>query len=301
MLLVKLAVTVGLLGWLLTTVDAGEVANRLTTVGAPGAVGAVLALVMLVPATAMRWGVVQQAIGAPILPAQLIRLSLVGVFFNQILPTPIGGDAMRVWGARRLGLSLGKATSGVLLERAWGLGTLLLFTAPIWPWLLPETAPRMALAAGSTAMALIALLVGLAVLRHPPTRFTRRLPNVLVAFLDDARATTIPVSRMLAVLVWSVAGHAASMGAMAILAAAMGLALPPIDILIAVPIALLAAVVPISFAGWGVREGALVATLTALGATQADALALSVAFGLTHLPLALPGAVLWLVARDGRS
>lgn len=296
-LAVKLMVTIGLLGWLLASVDTHEVAGRLTAVGVAGVTGAVLALVMLVPATAMRWGVVQQAIGAPINPGQLIRLVLVGVFFNQILPAPIGGDAMRVWGAHRLGLTLGKATSGVLLERAWGLGTLLLFAAPIWPWLLPETAPRPMLAVLSVALALVGLAGGIAVLRQSPTGLSPRLPNALAVFLDDARATTLPTSRVLVVLLWSLAGHIASMGAMATLAVAMGLSLHPVDILIAVPIALIAAVIPASFAGWGVREGALVATLTTLGTTPADALALSVAFGLVHLPLALPGAALWLVGR----
>lgn len=292
-LALKLAVTVGLLVWLAAAVDLGEVRERLAAVGIPGALAATMVLAMLIPATAARWGVVQQAILAPLSGAALLRLTLVGLFFNQVLPAPIGGDAMRVWGAAHAGLPLGKATSGVLLERLWGLATLLLFAAPVWPWLLPSTTPRLALAAASTVAAVSALAGLLVVLRLAPAAFARRLPKPVLAVMDDARSTAWPPGRVLAILLWSLAGHIASMGAMATLAAAMGLPLGPAAIVVVVPVALLAMAVPASVAGWGVREGALVAALAGFGVPAADALSLSIAFGLILLLLALPGAVLW--------
>jgi len=300
-LALKAAVTLGLLGWLATEVDLREVRARLGAIGIPGAVAATLVLATLIPATAARWGVVQHAIAAPLALATLLRLSLVGLFFNQVLPAPVGGDAMRIWGANRAGLPLGKATSGVLLERLWGLVTLVLFAAPVWPWLLPEAAPRLGLAAASSFAAVVGLAGVLVLLRLAPTTIARRLPGPLRAILDDARATAWPPGRVLAVILWSLAGHVASMAAMATLAAAMGLAIAPLAIVVVVPIALLAAVVPASFAGWGVREGALVTALAGFGVPAADALSLSVAFGLVVLMLALPGAVLWMTGarRDG--
>ena len=290
----KVSITVGLLVWLATEVDLHEVRDRLGAIGIPGAVAAALVLAMLIPATAARWGVVQHAIAAPLSLATLLRLSLVGLFFNQVLPAPVGGDAMRIWGATRAGLTLGKATSGVLLERLWGLVTLLLFAAPVWPWLLPATAPRIGLAAASSFAAVVGLVGVLVVLRLAPSTIAVRMPKPILAVLDDARATAWPPGRVLAVILWSLAGHVASMAAMATLAAAMGLPVGPVAILVVVPIALLAAVVPASFAGWGVREGALVAALAGFGVPAADALSLSVAFGLVVLLLALPGAVLWM-------
>jgi len=292
-LTLKLAVTVGLLAWLASEVDLGEVRDRLAAVGIPAALAAAMVLAMLIPATAARWGVVQHAIAAPLPGAALLRLTLVGLFFNQVLPAPIGGDAMRVWAAARAGLPLGKATAGVLLERLWGLATLLLFAAPVWPWLLPATTPRLALAAASTVAALSGLVGLLVVLRLAPAAFARRLPKPVLAVMDDARSTAWPPGRVLAILLWSLAGHIASMGAMATLAAAMGLPLGPAAIVVVVPVALLAMAVPASVAGWGVREGALVAALAGFGIPAADALSLSIAFGLILLLLALPGAVLW--------
>src|SRR3546814_7064383 len=106
--LLKLAVTVGLLAWLASGVDLGQVRERLAAVGVPAALAATMVLAMLIPATAARWGVVQHAIAAPLPGPALLRLTLVGLFFNQLLPAPIGGDAMRAWGAARAGLPLGK-------------------------------------------------------------------------------------------------------------------------------------------------------------------------------------------------
>lgn len=292
-LVLKLAVSIGLLAWLASQVDLGDVRARLAAVGIPAALGAAMVLAMLIPATAARWGVVQHAIAAPLPGPALLRLTLVGLFFNQVLPAPIGGDAMRAWGASRCGLPLAKAASGVLLERLWGLATLLLFAAPVWPWLLPATTPRAALAIASTMAALSTLAGAIVVLRLAPAALARRLPKPVLAVLDDARSTAWPPGRVIGILLWSLAGHVASMGAMATLAAAMGLPLGPLAIVVVVPVALLAMTVPASIAGWGLREGALVAALAGFGIPAADALSLSVAFGLLLLLLALPGAVLW--------
>src|SRR3546814_10047170 len=88
--LLKLAVTVGLLAWLASGVDLGQVRERLAAVGVPAALAATMVLAMLIPATAARWGVVQHAIAAPLPGPALLRLTLVGLFFNQLLPAPIG-------------------------------------------------------------------------------------------------------------------------------------------------------------------------------------------------------------------
>lgn len=294
----KIAVTVGLLAWLGAQVDLGDVRDRLAAVGIPGAVMATLVLAMVVPATAARWGTVQHAIAAPLGVPALVRLSVVGLFFNQVLPAPIGGDAMRIWGARAAGLTLGKATSGILLERLWGLAALLLFAAPVWPWILPEAAPRAGLALVSAAVALGGFGACLYVLRVAPAALATRLPAALRAVLDDARATAWPPGRVLTVLLFSIAGLVASMGALATLSAAMGLPLGPAEIVVGVTVAMLVAIVPASFAGWGLREGALVATLATGDVSNTDMLSLSVAFGLVQLLLALPGAVLWMASQE---
>jgi hypothetical protein len=297
---IKLTVTLGLLWWLLSSVDSAGIADRIAEIGPLSLIVALMLLGTHLPALAARWGVICHAIGYPLRMGSLFRLSYVGVFFNQVLPAPIGGDAMRIWGAHQAGQPVGKATAGVVLERLWGLGTLVLFAAPLWPFLLDEGAPRIALSIASTLAAIAGTIGVLWIQRRAPAVLAQRVPSAIGVFLEDARATAWPPDRVLLLLLWSASGHIAAIACVAALAAAMGIAVGPLQILIVVPIVLLAAVVPLSFAGWGVREGAMVAALAQFDVPAADALALSISFGLVLLALSLPGALLFAVGSGSR-
>jgi glycosyltransferase 2 family protein len=50
--------------------------------------------------------------------ATLLKLVFVGLFFNQVLPTGVGGDAVRR--CSRLGVGLGDAIRSILLDPACG-------------------------------------------------------------------------------------------------------------------------------------------------------------------------------------
>ena len=55
---------------------------------------------------------------------------------------------------------------------------------------------------------------------------------------------------------------------------------------------------PISIAGWGVREQAMVTAFALIGVPGEGALALSILFGLIALLFGLPGGVVWLMSAD---
>jgi uncharacterized membrane protein YbhN (UPF0104 family) len=67
------------------------------------------------------------------------------------------------------------------------------------------------------------------------------------------------------------------------------------DCMVLTPLIVLAAMLPISLGGWGVREGAAILLFGLVGLTRSDALALSVVFGLCTVAVSLPGSVLWFV------
>jgi hypothetical protein len=73
----------------------------------------------------------------------------------------------------------------------------------------------------------------------------------------------------------------------------------PLACLALVPVVLLLSTLPISVAGWGVRETVMVSALGFAGAESSEAFALSILFGLALLALSLVGAIMWLV--QGRS
>jgi len=61
----------------------------------------------------------------------------------------------------------------------------------------------------------------------------------------------------------------------------------------------MAASIPISFAGWGVREGAMVVGLGFAGVSPSEALAISLLLGVTQFAIGLPGCAIWLFRRRG--
>jgi hypothetical protein len=80
---------------------------------------------------------------------------------------------------------------------------------------------------------------------------------------------------------------------------AMGLSLPVtfVHCLLIVPTSNLVQAIPISIAGWGLREGFFVFAFGQIGIPSSDALALSVLYGLISLLASLPGAVVWMTFR----
>jgi hypothetical protein len=59
---------------------------------------------------------------------------------------------------------------------------------------------------------------------------------------------------------------------------------------------MLATTLPISIAGWGVREGAMVAAFGLIGVSQEGAVVLSLLAGILAVVACLPGGLIWLMS-----
>ena len=79
---------------------------------------------------------------------------------------------------------------------------------------------------------------------------------------------------------------------------ALGLRVNLITYFAIVPPALVLTVIPISVAGWGVREGALVGLFSLIGADKTAVLMMSLLYGLTLIIVSLPGLVTYLKGRQ---
>src|SRR5436309_14228371 len=65
---------------------------------------------------------------------QATRFNLFGAFFNQTLPSSIGGDAVRLWLVARGGAGWRAATYSIFVDRAVGLIALAILIAATLPW-----------------------------------------------------------------------------------------------------------------------------------------------------------------------
>ncbi len=286
-----------LLFWLLATkVDLAAVGQALGD-ASPAWVGAALFFVSLQALLATgRWAVVCRTLGKALPFPTVLRFSLIGLFFNQCLPSTVGGDAVRAWLAQRAGLGLGAAVRSVLLDRLSGLGGLALITAAALPALLqrvdnPAVQAGIALSVAAVAALFVLVLVAD---RLPgfPVRF--RVAQALAGLGEGARSLMLRPRAATRVVGISLAVHLLVVATAYALARALGIAAGFVDCLVLVPPVILASAIPVSLAGWGVREGAMVAAFGFIGVAAYQALALSVAFGLVFMVIGIPGGVLWL-------
>jgi glycosyltransferase 2 family protein len=98
-----------------------------------------MALTMLVTVVqifigALRWREISQLCQAPLTDLQALRYNMIGAFFNQTLPSSIGGDAVRLWLVNRTGAGWRAATYSILTDRAIGLIALALIIVASLPW-----------------------------------------------------------------------------------------------------------------------------------------------------------------------
>ena len=83
-----------------------------------------------------------------------------------------------------------------------------------------------------------------------------------------------------------------------ILAVDLGIAISFLASFVLFPIVILFMLVPISIAGWGVREGAMVIFLGLVGISSESALAVSLLYGIILTIVGLAGGILWLIEKN---
>lgn len=292
-LLLKAGISVGLIVGLATRIDLDPLRDAFATLDpgwtalALGFLGAQLVL------AGLRWSWIHARLGQRLAARDAVELACVGQFFSQTLPSSIGGDAVRAILAGKRGLTAGQAAAGVILDRGLALIVLIALMALAAP-ILP--AREAAWLAGLALATLAALAAGL-FLAERVRRFlpSWRARDWAYGVADGLRAV-LTSPRLLAS---SLGVHLGVIAAFWALARALDV---PADFALcvaAVPPIVLLSTLPISLAGWGVREGAAIYVFGLAGIASGDALALSIAFGLAQIAVGLPGLVLWLKGKRG--
>ena len=299
---VKAGITVGLIWLVLRHVDLADTFVRVRSVSPLIAVGGLLLMLLLSLFCIIRWQIVMRQFGRMLGFGVTTRLFFEGLFFNQALPSTVGGDGVRIYRAFRAGLPLSAAINSVVLDRVLGLTSLMILAALAQP-LFYQRVDLLAARLSFTAVFVLAVsaILVLLLLGYMPAWFRRwKLARGLVTLSQAARQAFTTPSVVFPVTLLSIAGHLISVMVFYLLAVGLNLGVSFLDCLVMVPSVLLLATVPVSVAGWGVREGATVAAFGLLGVPAGGAAAASVLFGLGMAITALPGGLLWFLNADRR-
>lgn len=285
-----------LLAVLAYVVDVQEILDRLAGLEPVWVVAAVTLGVAQTLVSAWRWRYTAARLGLDLAFPTALAEYYLAIFLNQVLPGGVLGDANRAWRhagrSRREDRSAGPAVRAVVLERASGQ-VVIVGLAFLSAGFVAAEVDRVGLWIGTLAVGVVTLAAVVRVLQR-----TRRAASPLGQLARDAR-TAIFEREALGVQLGTSAVIVASYVLTYLCAArAVGIETPFTVLAPLVAPVLLAMLLPLSIAGWGVREAAAATLWGAVGLGMSDGVAISVAYGLVVLLGTVPGAV--VLALGGR-
>lgn len=282
--LLRLAVSITLLVALLQFVDATEIADRLTQLDLRWVALSLFLSVLQTMLLAWRWRFTAARLGVGMPYRHALGEYYLGVFLNQLLPGGILGDISRAWRHAVSSARTRAAVHAVILERLMVQAVMvavavasLAAIASLWPagagwgwWGLGV---------------LLAIAIGAIILR------LASLKAIIQPFAADARRAFLPAPVLVLQFGTATLVMAANLMLYIAAARALGSDIAVTTLLPLIAPVLLVMMLPISIAGWGVREAAaaLLWGLSGLGA--AEGVAIAVAYGVLFLLAALPGLI----------
>jgi glycosyltransferase 2 family protein len=299
LLLAKATTSILLLYFSLYWVNVSSLADRLARFQPGWMLLALLLMIAQVAVLAARWQKIATACGANLPFGPALQLSFIAAFFNQVLPSTVGGDGARIWFLARKGAGWARATYSVLIDRIVGVLMLALIVIACLPWtmkLIHDPMARLVLLVigfGAVAGGAIFLLMG--------TRFRRWLdPWPLTRHLSAASriAATLCASppSIGYVIACSITIHLITIVSAWCCIKAIAAPVSLAQVLFLLPPVLLVATIPISIAGWGVRETTMIAAFSFAGLAESDGLTLSLLFGAATFVVGLIGGLVWILS-----
>jgi len=306
----KLVVTVAVSAYVLWRAGLGDALETLASTEwryvALATTFAVLAMVLNVK----RWQMMLRGQGGPAPLASLVRLYLIAMFFNNVLPSRFGGDVVRAYGASIVATSKTRSVAAVFMDRLVGaisvllLGVLALVANPaVIPW---QFAQMLLVGLAISLVALGLLLVrsrllegfreaalGLANVSILGLRVRPKLEAAVDAIRSYSRARRL-VGRALAV---SMLANGLSIVNLYLYALSVRADLSLTEVAVVAPVVLAVGVLPLSINGLGTIELTFVILFGAMGVDSHVALAVALLRRFVLLALSLVGGLLYAIRR----
>jgi glycosyltransferase 2 family protein len=271
----------------------------------------VACFVLAIAMSTLRWRCVLQAMDVPSRFGSLFNTYLACQFVSSFLPSSIGGDAVRVTrlssqNTQPEAPDAPDAFASVVLDRMSGwliLPLLCLAGLAVNPALRQEgRSSRIAVTLSVVSLAALAVVIVVAASPRFGGRLTgrrgvARFFGAVHLGIDRLRHRPIAIAQVLgAALIYQLAVITAALLA----THALGIHIGPTALLAFVPAVAIVQVMPVSFGGLGVREGAFVLFLKPLGVAASHAVALGLALYAMQLISSLLGAPSLAVGQRSR-
>ena len=239
---------------------------------------------------------------------KIFEINVVSIFYSTFLPGDLAGGAVRWYRMAKPGGHRAEAFAAIVFERLIDTVVLVLFGIIFWFWNAP---PFGSPALDGIMLTLLVLLVGGTAFGLSPAAST--LVRATGALIPWLRAREVFLEKSEKVLVSVRMFRRLSPGGMALLAT-LTVMRHVLSVLLLVCFAIslgiviefsalgwirsfvnIVTMIPVSFAGLGIREGSLVMALQPYGVTGSQAVALSLFMFSLHLAFAVAGGLVEVV------
>ena len=287
----RAAFSIGLLAGLAWWLALGPVVSRLAQMRLGWVLLAGAISVVQVAVLAWRWRFTAGCLGVDLSYTAAWREYYLSIFLNQVMPGGVVGDVSRAWRQARVQPRqrepAGPAVRAVIFERL-SAQAVMTAVAVVSLLALPVTVNRGSrlVLFGAGAVAVLIVIAMVVWMRRQSS--AQSLVGQVLADLDAAHLSG-PVFAAQLVSAAIVVGT--YLGTYLTAARAVGMDTPQPVLLPLVAPVLMSMLIPVTVAGWGLREGAAAVLWGAVGLTAADGVLVSVAYGLLVLIGSLPGAL----------
>jgi len=291
---VKIAFAIALLGALAWGIDWREMPSHLARVdGTLGAL-ALFIVVLEMPVNAWKWSWSLRLHDMRFPWIYLFRTACFGFFFNNLLPSAIGGDVYRVIRTTEHPSDRSRAISAVLVDRVVGLAAMLC-NGLIGALLLMQTYELARWYVQAALIGLVAFIV-FAALIYKGTGLRRKLLGIrfLQPVWDNLRRIGRPRPEWLPLIATSFLFQLLAAACLSLCFAGVGAEISWAAAFLITAAAGIGSVLPLSISGIGVVEGSIVGMAVALGVDYDLAVLGAIVLRLVTLPISAACGLLYL-------
>ncbi len=303
--ILKFAVSIGLIVFLLTRMDLPAIGAALTHANPWWLALTFILFALSLVLRAVRWQVLLDALAIRVPLPLLTHWYFVGAFFNTLLPTGFGGDVVKTVALARYSRRASSAAGTVILDRFLGIVVLLAMGVLALPFSRADIHP---LVSWLLLAVFAAAVGGFWLLRH--RSWLRAMHRGLLRILPSRYAALAQIPDSLRQFYLALQGYSLRTLALALGVSfvfnclwvfinmtagwALGIQAGLVDYLVFVPLISLALLLP-SVGGIGVRELSYVGLFTQIGVATEAAFALSIVVYAAMVFSGLLGGVLYAV------
>ena len=306
----KLVLSLGLLALIVSRIDASSLPTLLLESKTSWAI-VITTMALLLQGILAGWRQIDivMLLGSRLTMFGSLRVWFVGLFINQVGLTFIASDVMRALQLMQEGVPRLAAGRAVVLDRIIGLGVLLLMIDAVLP-IIAKLTENAALKYGlfilvglSTSGLLCLLAAGFVtplLTKLPDRVLQHRLFEICLDLISVSRFFYTQPARSLRIATLSFVMHLLNVAALVWIARALNADASPWAMAVVIIPVMFLSMLPISIAGWGVREAAAATALSLLQVPTQIALTASVGFGLSSIIASLPGILVLLTPRPSQ-